>query len=221
MPCFGLMTVTFTVAQTDEHQLTHAPVAATSVTYDDHFPLTFSACPVTAMCCSELRGRPADLRMRLWDTGTGWGQINTASGVYDWTTLDSWIAAAGTHNDQLIFTFGMTPTWASSKHRRMPVATTASDSAIRRLISRLTEQEPINTSSTSLRRSRSTLPASRTGRCGIHLTTLRSGREPTPNSYAWSKTRVPTSRNTFPAQRSSLQRTASSTIRTLFELHHA
>jgi len=53
--------------------------------------------------------------LRLWDTSTGWGQINTAKGVYDWSTLDSWIADAGTHNDQLIYVFGMTPTWASSK----------------------------------------------------------------------------------------------------------
>ncbi len=53
--------------------------------------------------------------LRLWDTDTGWGQINTAKGVYDWSTLDSWIADAATHNDQLIYVFGMTPTWASSK----------------------------------------------------------------------------------------------------------
>ncbi len=53
--------------------------------------------------------------LRLWDTDTGWGQINTAKGVYDWSTLDSWIADAAAHNDQLIYVFGMTPTWASSK----------------------------------------------------------------------------------------------------------
>ena len=52
--------------------------------------------------------------LRLWDTATGWGQINTDKGVYDWTTLDLWIATAAAHNDQLIYTFGMTPTFASS-----------------------------------------------------------------------------------------------------------
>src|SRR5215475_8736541 len=41
--------------------------------------------------------------MRLWDTATGWGQINTDKGVYDWSTLDLWIAAAASHNDQLIY----------------------------------------------------------------------------------------------------------------------
>lgn len=52
--------------------------------------------------------------MRLWDTASGWGQINSAKGVYDWTTLDLWTAAAAAHGDQLIYTFGMTPTFASS-----------------------------------------------------------------------------------------------------------
>lgn len=52
--------------------------------------------------------------LRLWDTATGWGQINTDKGVYDWSTLDLWIGAAAAHNDQLIYTLGMTPTWASS-----------------------------------------------------------------------------------------------------------
>ena len=52
--------------------------------------------------------------MRLWDTATGWGQINTAQDTYDWSTLDLWIAGAAAHGDQLIYTFGMTPTFASS-----------------------------------------------------------------------------------------------------------
>ncbi len=53
--------------------------------------------------------------VRLWDTNTGWGQINTANGVYDWTTLDLWVTAAAAHNVQLVYAFGVTPTWASSK----------------------------------------------------------------------------------------------------------
>jgi hypothetical protein len=52
--------------------------------------------------------------LRLWDTDTAWADINTADGVYDWTTLDSWIAAAAANNDQLMYTFGQTPAWASS-----------------------------------------------------------------------------------------------------------
>src|ERR1700692_4778509 len=29
--------------------------------------------------------------LRLWDTSTGWAQINTASGQYDWSNLDSFV----------------------------------------------------------------------------------------------------------------------------------
>jgi hypothetical protein len=53
--------------------------------------------------------------MRLWDSHVAWGQINTAKGVYDWSTLDSWTSAAKSHNAGLIYTFGWTPGWASSK----------------------------------------------------------------------------------------------------------
>lgn len=53
--------------------------------------------------------------MRLWDTNTGWAQLNPSKGVYDWSTLDSWISAASANNAQLIYTIGQTPGWASSK----------------------------------------------------------------------------------------------------------
>lgn len=53
--------------------------------------------------------------MRLWDTGTGWAQINTANGVYDWTTFDKWLADAQEFKvPDVMYTFGMTPQWASS-----------------------------------------------------------------------------------------------------------
>jgi hypothetical protein len=52
--------------------------------------------------------------MRLWETATAWAQIETASGTYDWTTLDSWVSQAGDKKIQLMYTFGFTPTWASS-----------------------------------------------------------------------------------------------------------
>jgi hypothetical protein len=53
--------------------------------------------------------------MRLWETSTSWAEINTAKGVYDWDTLDNWITQAGDKKIQLIYTFGFTPKWASSK----------------------------------------------------------------------------------------------------------
>ena len=53
--------------------------------------------------------------LRLWDAGVGWAQINTAQGVYDWTLLDEWLQDVQTFNVQAVmYTFGMTPQWASS-----------------------------------------------------------------------------------------------------------
>jgi hypothetical protein len=52
--------------------------------------------------------------MRLWSTGTFWYNLNTAKGVYDWTVLDQWTAAAQENGVDLIYTFGETPAWASS-----------------------------------------------------------------------------------------------------------
>ncbi|HVO81103.1 MAG TPA: Ig-like domain-containing protein [Terriglobales bacterium] len=52
--------------------------------------------------------------VRLWDTGTSWSSINTADQVYDWHVLDNWLSAAQANKVDLIYTFGNTPTWASS-----------------------------------------------------------------------------------------------------------
>ena len=52
--------------------------------------------------------------VRLWDASVAWANINTASGSYDWSNLDKWLAAAQGQNDQLLYTFGRTPQWASS-----------------------------------------------------------------------------------------------------------
>jgi hypothetical protein len=53
--------------------------------------------------------------VRLWDTGTYWATINTSDGVYDFHVLDNWTAAAQSNGVDLIYTFGMVPTWASSQ----------------------------------------------------------------------------------------------------------
>jgi len=52
--------------------------------------------------------------IRLWNSDTHWADINTADGVYDWTTLDKWLADAKTANLDVLYTFGEGPTWASS-----------------------------------------------------------------------------------------------------------
>src|SRR5471030_2964018 len=51
---------------------------------------------------------------RLWDDGTAWANINTSNGVYNWSPLDAWVNKAQQQNVQLLYTFGRTPTWASS-----------------------------------------------------------------------------------------------------------
>jgi hypothetical protein len=51
---------------------------------------------------------------RLWNSATGWAQINTSPGIYKWGVLDQWMELAATHNVKLLYTFGHTPKWASS-----------------------------------------------------------------------------------------------------------
>ena len=50
--------------------------------------------------------------IRLWDDDVKWGQINTASGVYKWTNMDTWIADAQAQGADVLYTFGDTPQWA-------------------------------------------------------------------------------------------------------------
>jgi hypothetical protein len=52
--------------------------------------------------------------MRLWSTGTYWYMMNPSQGVYDFSTLDQWIATAQANGVDLIYTFGEIPDWASS-----------------------------------------------------------------------------------------------------------
>jgi hypothetical protein len=51
--------------------------------------------------------------LRLWDTSTGWSQINTASGVFDFSNLDGFVSAAPSGVD-LLYNLARTPSWASS-----------------------------------------------------------------------------------------------------------
>ena len=52
--------------------------------------------------------------MRLWGGNVMWSQINTASGVYDWTNMDTWISEAQGETWDVVYTFGDTPQWAGS-----------------------------------------------------------------------------------------------------------
>ncbi len=44
-----------------------------------------------------------------------WADINTASGVYDFTRLDQWLSEAKANNTDVMFTTYATPSWASSR----------------------------------------------------------------------------------------------------------
>jgi len=53
---------------------------------------------------------------RLWDSGVSWAEVNKSPGTYDWELLDKWLAKYHEHGiDDLLYTFGRVPQWASSK----------------------------------------------------------------------------------------------------------
>jgi len=49
---------------------------------------------------------------RFWDSDTGWSQINTAQGVYSWSTMDSRINQALANNVDVLYDLARTPVWA-------------------------------------------------------------------------------------------------------------
>jgi len=53
--------------------------------------------------------------IRLLEDLTGWAEINTAGGTYDFTPLDTWFLLAAQHgNPELIFNFSLTPQFISN-----------------------------------------------------------------------------------------------------------
>jgi hypothetical protein len=52
--------------------------------------------------------------LRLWDTHTTWNDLNPSPGKFNWPALDRWLDAAQQHGVDVLYTFGATPTWASS-----------------------------------------------------------------------------------------------------------
>ena len=50
--------------------------------------------------------------LRLWDSGTGWGQIETSPGRYSWAQLDEAVANAEEHGvTDILLVLGTTPAW--------------------------------------------------------------------------------------------------------------
>jgi hypothetical protein len=52
---------------------------------------------------------------RLWDSQTNWYQISPQKGTYDWTVLDRRLKDAQEHGADVLYTFGKTARWASSR----------------------------------------------------------------------------------------------------------
>jgi hypothetical protein len=53
--------------------------------------------------------------LRMWNTGTRWNQIETSRGSYNWSKADKVVNLARGNGKDIIYTFGGTPTWASSE----------------------------------------------------------------------------------------------------------
>lgn len=54
--------------------------------------------------------------IRSWDaTDVSWENINTSRGKYNWAGFDAWLDYVTPHNVDILYTFGRTPPWASSK----------------------------------------------------------------------------------------------------------
>jgi polysaccharide biosynthesis protein PslG len=49
---------------------------------------------------------------RFWDSDTGWAQINTAPGVFDWTTMDARVNTTLANGVDILFDLARTPVWA-------------------------------------------------------------------------------------------------------------
>src|SRR6266404_6056990 len=52
--------------------------------------------------------------LRSLDTYTEWWKLEPSRGIYDWSNLDWLVGLAERHNVDLLYTFAMTPRWASS-----------------------------------------------------------------------------------------------------------
>lgn len=100
----ALLTIALGSASQAQEQASATSVSVTPPQFMDlitHWPIPWPTVPFYGL--------------RLMPTDTNWGQINTANGVYDWTTLDMWLQAGKDHGKELVFTLAFTPSWASSK----------------------------------------------------------------------------------------------------------
>lgn len=50
--------------------------------------------------------------IRVWNSGANWGELNPASGTYQWNRLDQQINDAKANDSEIVYTFGEVPAWA-------------------------------------------------------------------------------------------------------------
>jgi hypothetical protein len=96
--------------------LTAVSGASTSITTPTSaIPTTFSAMSENGVAAWSPWPAVSFGTFRMWDTGTRWNQIETSAGSYNWTKADKVVNLARSNGKDLIYTFGGTPTWASSE----------------------------------------------------------------------------------------------------------
>lgn len=53
--------------------------------------------------------------LRLWDSGTRWGDVAPRPGVWNFERMDAYVGAAERQGASLLYTLGSTPRWASAR----------------------------------------------------------------------------------------------------------
>ena len=53
--------------------------------------------------------------LRLWDCGTRWNELEKSKGLWDWHLMDNLVNNAYNHGQDVIYTMGQTPKWASAR----------------------------------------------------------------------------------------------------------
>jgi fibronectin type 3 domain-containing protein len=89
-------------------EITAVPASSASL------PLSFFGQSISEIQASHFPTVPLG-GVRLWDTNTTWGQIETSSGTYSWTELDAWLGSVSSHGKDSMYTFGRVPHWISMR----------------------------------------------------------------------------------------------------------
>jgi YD repeat-containing protein len=93
-----------------------SPIRSFSITPAPTSPDTKASTPISSrtLGVNGTQGNviPSSLgSVRLWDAGVSWREIETKKGVYTWTRLDSLVKGALSRGQQILYVFGMTPTF--------------------------------------------------------------------------------------------------------------